>query len=151
MSELDDDLEADVVSEQDWIDVPLAINGKHHSLRFFRMDGLEWADVCDRHPMREGVPLDANYGYNLRSATPDAAERSGKWLIRGETVEVTAEQWAKIFKTQSGSVIKRIGDALFNLNQWLPDMAVAAAKKASEDESKQNSSLLDNSGSPVVD
>jgi hypothetical protein len=134
----DDDLEAAFTSEKDWVDVEVSLNGNLHVLRFFEMDGLEWADQTDRFPARPGVLLDMRYGYNLRPLAKAVAIATGK-LVEGDTTkDIPAAQWEKLFKgALAGAPIMRIGDAIFNLNEYLPGQAVEAAKKAAAVESAQ--------------
>lgn len=150
MSSLDDDLDQQMNRELDTVDVDVTVNGKLRTFRFTEMDGLKWADLCDRAPARPGVLLDMRYGYNMRELTVLAAPQSGV-LVNGEKSEtLSVEQWAKLFKGLPGSAVQRVGDALFNLNEWLPAQAVDAAKKAFAAESAKNSSLPDTSESPAV-
>lgn len=135
----DDDLDAALAAERDFIDVPVAVNEKLHTLRFFQMDGLEWADQTDRYPARPGVLLDMRYGYNLRPLSKAVAVLTGKLVDGDEVVDITPEQWDKLFKALAGAPIMRIGDALFSLNEWMPGQAVEAAKKSFAAESAQNS------------
>lgn len=147
----DEDLDAQMNRELDTVDVPVTVNGKLRTLRFTEMDGLKWADFCDRSPARPGVLLDMRYGYNLRELTKIAAPASGV-LVDGDTVtELSTEQWAKLLKGLPGSSAQRIGDALFNLNEWMPGQAVEDAKKAFAAESAKNSPSPDNSESPEAD
>lgn len=154
MSELDDlndDLDAQLANEPDAVTVDVLVNGKLRKLQFTEMDGLAWADLTDRCPPRMDAPLDKAYGFNIRLVVAHAAPISGRMKSGDEWVELSEAQWTKLLRGQKGAQIRTIGDALFQLNQWAPDQAVAAARKASVGESVKNSSLLDDSGSPVVD
>jgi hypothetical protein len=147
----DDDLDAQVAAEAEYADVDVLINGKLCTLRFFQMDGLDWADQTDRFPARPGVLLDMKYGYNIRPLSLAVAPLCGK-MVDGDTlVDLTKEQWVKLFKGIAPASVMRIGDNIFNLNEYAPGEAVAAAKKASAAESALNSASPENTESPEVD
>jgi hypothetical protein len=135
----DDDLAAELAAEKDHIDVDVVVNSKPYKLRFFQMDGLDWADQCDRFPIRPGVLLDMRYGYNLRPLSKAVAKLTGKMVDGEKLVDLTEEQWDGLLKMLPGAAMKHVGDALFNLNEWLPDVAVVEAKKAFAAESAPNS------------
>jgi hypothetical protein len=135
---LDDDLDADVNRDVDYADLNININGKLRTLRFTQMDGLEWAELTDHFPARQGVLLDSRYGYNLRPLSKAAAPLCGKLLDGDTEVSLTEEQWAKLFKAQPGSTVMRIGDVIWNLNEFLPTAAVEALKKGSTPASSKN-------------
>lgn len=147
----DDDLDAQVAAEADYADVDLLINGKLHTLRFFQMDGLEWSDQTDRFPVRPGVLMDSRYGYNLRPLSQAVAPLCGKLVDGDKLVDLTKKQWAKLFKGVAPSAVMRIGDTIFNLNEWLPGKAVDEAKKALAVESALNSASQELSASPEAD
>jgi hypothetical protein len=148
----DDDLEAAVLAEKDWADVEISLNGKYHVLRFFEMDALLWADQTDRFPARPRVLLDMRYGYNLRPLSMAVAPLTGKLVDGDKLVDLTEDQWRKLFKgALKGAPIMRIGDALFNLNEYLPGLEVEAAKKAFEVESAQKLNSPELSASPTPD
>lgn len=135
----EDDLKAELEAETDWADVDIVLKGKPYVVRLTQLDGTVWADLTDRFPARPGVLLDANYGYNLRGLAPVATPMCGK-LIDGDKVsELTEEQWADLFKALPGSRVMRIGDVLWNLNEYLPNEAVLAAKKGSAARSAKKS------------
>ncbi|AGW41742.1 histidinol-phosphate aminotransferase [Leifsonia xyli subsp. cynodontis DSM 46306] len=135
---LDDDLDADLTRDVDYADLNITINGKLRTLRFTQMDGLEWAELTDRFPARPDVLLDMRYGYNLRSLSKAAAPLCGKLLDGDKQVALTEEQWEKLFKSQPGSTITRIGDVIWNLNEYLPTATVEALKKGSTPASSKN-------------
>lgn len=135
----DDDLDAAVAAERDTVDVSATVNGHLYTFRFTQMDGLEWADITDRFPGRPGVLLDTRYGYNLRPLSKMAAKETGE-LVEGDTLtKLSPEQWDKFFKGAPGAAVMRIGDAIFNLNEYLPGLAVEDAKKALAAESAKSS------------
>lgn len=151
LEDFDSDLDAQLASEPDTVIVDVLVNGKLRKLQFTEMDGLAWADLTDRCPPRVDAPFDKAYGFNIRLIVAHAAPLTGHIKSGDEWVKLTEAQWTKLLRGQKGAQIRTIGDALFQLNQWGPDQAVAAARKALEGESVKSSSLLDDSGSPVVD
>lgn len=147
----DDDVAAQIAAEKDFVNVDVTLNGKLYTFRFFQMDGLEWADQTDRFPARPGVLLDMRYGYNLRPLSKAVAPLSGKQVDGDTLIDLTPEQWEKLFKALPGAAVMRIGDALFNLNEYAPGEAVEAAKKASAAESALSSASLVSKASLEVD
>lgn len=147
----DDDLDAQVAADAEYADVDVLINGKLRTLRFFQMDGLEWSDQTDRFPARPGVLLDSKYGYNLRPLSRAVAPLCGKMVDGDKLVDLTKEQWGKLFKGLAPASVMRIGDAIFNLNEWLPGLAVDEAKKALAVESALNSVSQELSASQEAD
>lgn len=142
--ELDADLDAQLAAEPNFSFVSVLVNGKHRKLRFTEMDGLAWADLCDRNPPRlvEGtekdpkvLPIDNAYGYNVLGASVLAAQKSGHMQSGDGWVELSAERWKKLIRGLPGAQLKRIADVIWDLNQWAPSQAVLSAKKASEVES----------------
>lgn len=136
-----DDLKTPV--ERDWVDVDIVLSGNLHTLRFTALDGLTWANACDNHPMRPGVALDGAYGYDLRGLTIEAAALSGVLVDGDTTVPLVVEkvdpkhpdtahvdEWAALFAKVDGQTFRRISDAIWVLNELIPQQAVEAAKKA---------------------
>lgn len=147
-------------TERDWTDVEIALGGNLHTLRFTAVDGLTWANYCDRHPARPGVPLDGAYGYDLRSLTVEIAPICGQLVVDGEPTLLRVEppnrlhpeaprvdEWAELFAKIDGQTFRRISDAIWALNEFIPQQAVATAKKALA-ASKTPSTSRSNSGSP---
>lgn len=158
-AELDADLDAQLAAEPDFAYVHVTVNGKYRKLRFTQMDGLAWADLCDRCPprMTQGpnktlvpIELDGAYGYNVRSVTALAAPISGHVQSGDDWVELSEERWRKLIKGLPGAQLRACGDAIFQLNQWGPSQAVLDAKKASEVESAMKSFSPALSESPEV-
>lgn len=125
----EDDLKAEYEAPKPHEDVDVVLNGNLYTLRFTQMDGAEWAGDCDRAPARPGVLLDMRYGYNLRELVPVVSQKTGGRVDGDEVVPLTPDQWRAIFKG-NGRNVSRIGDAIFMLNEYAPDEAVEAAKKA---------------------
>ena len=135
---LDDDLDAVMGVARDFADLSINLNGKLRTLRFTQMDGMEWAELTDRFPARQDVLLDARYGYNIRPLAKAAAPLCGSLLDGENEVALTVEQWEKLFKGQPGATVMRIGDIIWNLNEYLPGQAVDALKKGSTPEPSKN-------------
>lgn len=137
--ELDQDVAAQSAAEPDYSTIAVLVNGKLRKLRFAQMDGLEWADLCDRCPPRLDVDIDKGYGYNVRAAVYLAAPISGRIQSGEDWVELSADRWKKLIRALPGAQLRSVGDAVFQLNQWGPAMAVVDAKKALEVESAMKS------------
>lgn len=126
----DDDLNAAVKGEREFRDVDVLVGKKLHTLRFRQIDGLLWAAHADKNPARPDVLVDARYGYNLRGIVMSVAPISGVRLEGDKEVELTAEQWKKLFKSLDGAGFQRVSDAVWDLNEYTPGQQVEAAKKA---------------------
>lgn len=134
-----DDLAAAKTAEVPHIDVTVLVNGKPYELRFRQMEGPAWAAETDRHPSRPGVLVDQKYGYNIRSLTLGAAPKCGV-LLEGDAetalrvdapgLENRVDEWADLLTTLSGHDFQRVTDAIWSLNEYLPEQAVDAARKA---------------------
>jgi hypothetical protein len=126
----DEDLDSQLATERDTAEVDVIVAGKLQTFRFTEMDGLEWADLTDRCPPRADAAVDRGYGFNIRAVTALAAPKCGQMRDGDAWVDLTEEQWTKLFRGQKGAQVRAIGDALFELNQWGPGQAVLAARKA---------------------
>lgn len=112
------------------------------TLRFTQMPGPQWAEVVSRCPVRLDVDMDRHYGFNSDRATLLAAPLSGAWLEEdGGTSALSAGEWRDLLGHRAddgtfvvgalaGSDLRRIGDAIFELNEYLPGQRLQAAKKA---------------------
>ena len=123
-----DDLAAVASEELAYVHVDVTVHGNLYKLRFTQMDPFEWASEVDFHPARTGVAIDQKYGYNLRSLTKAAAPLSGKLVEGDELVDV--DDWPALLKAIGGYGFQRVSDAIWALNEILPERAVEAAKKA---------------------
>lgn len=135
----EDDIRAEFEAEKPYHDVSVKLNGNLHTFRFTQMDGLQWASATDMHPARPGVLLDMRFGYNLRPLSLLVAAQTGKRIDGDKFVDLTPDQWTNLFKALPGASVMRIGDALFELNEYGPGEAIEALKKASAAESALNS------------
>jgi hypothetical protein len=134
----DEDLDAALAAEVDWVTVDVSLNGVLRTFRFDRMDGQEYDALTNLYPPRLTATLDKFYGYNIHDVALACAPLSGR-LVDGDTlVELSEDQWRKYFKGASGAAVGRIRDAIFNLNEYMPAQEVEAAKKAFAVESVKN-------------
>jgi len=131
MSLLDDAFEAAADEVTPHIDVDVSLGGKHIPLRFYRLDGEKWAEITSMAPMRLGSVIDRRYGYNFQAASRLAAPESGR--VIEDDVEVTYDdaKWDQLFKKLAGHSVKLIHSAIWQLNEYDPEVAVADAKKGS--------------------
>lgn len=153
----EDDLNTPV--ELPFEDIEVALNGHLHVFRFTALDGLTWANECDKAPIRPGITLDSAFGYDLRQLTLNVAPLCGARLVDGEPVKLRVDQpnprsltpevdeWRDLFSKIDGQTFRRIGDAIWGLNELLPMEAVKAAKKA-QAASRPSSDSPAKSGSP---
>lgn len=126
-----DDLAAAKAAVLPHQDVDVLLNGNLHTLRFHKMDAVEWAEATASHPARPNVLIDTRYGYNLRAVTRTVAPQTG-FLLDGDrpTPLQSEDEWVSLFKAISGAEFARIMDAVWELNEYGPQEAVKAAKKA---------------------
>ncbi|RFA14556.1 hypothetical protein B7R21_06315 [Subtercola boreus] len=135
-----EDLRAAKSAAIPYLDVEVMLNGHLHTLRFRQMDGVDWTDAVDRHPARIGVAYDSEYGYNLRTLTKYVAPKCGTLVVDGKErklrVDVAdpakpnaklVDEWADLFKALTGHFVGKIGDTIYNLNEYRSHVAVAKA------------------------
>jgi len=161
--QLDQDMQAQSELEPDYSICQIVVNGKLRRLKFTQMDGLAWADVCDRNPPRltseatkagevpKVLDVDRVYGYNVLGASILAATTSGLMQSGEDWVPLSADRWKKLIRGLAGAQLRAIADAIFQLNQWAPALAVTEAKKAFEVESAMKSFSPALSESPAPD
>jgi hypothetical protein len=135
----EDDIKAQFEAPKPTGDVEVLLNGTLYTFRFTRMDGMEYASLCDMFPARPGVMLDMRYGYNLRPLTLAVAAKSAQRVDGDNLVPLTDDQWRNLFKGLPGASIQRFSDTVFLLNEHGPAQEVADAKKASVGAFGQNS------------
>ena len=149
--ELDADLDSHEAEERETVVVPILINGKLRRLRFEQMDGLAWADLCDRNPPRAEVEIDKAFGYNISGASTLAATVSGTIQSGDEWKTLSPERWKRLIRALPGAQLRSIADGVFQLNQYAPALAVLDAKKALAVESAMKSFSPALSESPAPD
>lgn len=87
------------------------------TLRFRALSFDRWNQIIALRPPREGVAIDARKGYDIVSATKDAAEVAG-WVVNGDTTEsIPADEWADLWENLSGGDFDRIWGAVTRLNE----------------------------------
>ena len=126
----EDDLSAQDEANN-FVDLPIQLNGTLYTFRFYEWSGIQWANEADNHPARPGVEFDVMYGYNIRTLALAAAKVTGRRLdADGETL-LAPQMWDAIFRSAGGGVVQEICDSIWGLNVLKPLQAVEAAKKAS--------------------
>jgi hypothetical protein len=123
-----EDLAAVQAAPKPFLDAEVTVNGTYYALRFTQMDPFDWATEVDRHPARPDTQIDKRYGYNLRSLVKAVAPVTGA-LVEGEST-VPVEDWPALLKAIGGHGFQRVTDAIWAINEYLPEQAVVAAKKA---------------------
>jgi hypothetical protein len=119
-------------------DVDVLLNGNRYTLRFRQVSGREWAYAVDQSPVRPTVALDLQYGYNIRMAVGLIAPTSGTLLDGDSVLELTVDheakppvnEWADLLDSLSGFDFQRVTDVVWRLNEYEPQEALKAAKKA---------------------
>jgi hypothetical protein len=123
--------------------VEVTVAGELLELTFTELPGMDWASITAKHPPRLDAPVDLRYGYNVHGVCADAAKVNG--VVRQGDEVVTPrvdgkekiDEWADLIALLSGHDLNSVCDAVFALNEWLPQQRVAAAKKASTASSKK--------------
>ncbi|OOB91188.1 hypothetical protein [Rathayibacter sp. VKM Ac-2630] len=109
-----------------------ALVGEHLvSLRFRAIDPEEWARRTYESTPQPGVEKDQTFKYNVREVAKDVAQVSG-YLVDEDRPEefIPATTWAELWPILSGPTRVDIFNAVFILNQGMPQMRTIAAKKA---------------------
>lgn len=101
------------------------------TLRFWEMPGEEWAELTVKHPARPGVLVDMPYGYNMHAAAKEAAEVNGKIVDGDKLMDVSEEEWARLWKQLPGRSFGAVADAIYFLNEYEPEQRVERLKKVS--------------------
>lgn len=130
MSLLDDLLESAAEIPNPFLDVDVELGGKLLPLRFYRIDGGKWAEITALCPARLGSAIDRRYGYNFQAASQMAAPVSGRVLDGEDEIEYDDEKWGEVIKALAGAHVKSIHSAIWQLNEYDPQVAVVEAKKA---------------------
>lgn len=126
----EDDLKAQETAPVPSLDVDVLLNGNAHTLRFRRMNGMDWSAESDKHPIRPGVLIDMRYGYNLRALVKAVAPKTGVLVEDDVEREIDEEQWKSLFKALDGASTQRVCDTVWALNEYGPQQEIDAAKKA---------------------
>lgn len=125
-----DELMGNAEAEKVTADVDVLFGGESVVLRFTEMQGRKWAEICDRNPMRVDVPMDAAYGYNVLTASLEAAAVCGVRVLEDDKTEALSdEHWRALFDRLTGSDLRAVESAVFQVNEFAPGQRTAAAKK----------------------
>ena len=137
MALLDDALSAAAEEATPFLDVDTSLAGRHLPLRFYRIDGERWAEITALCPARLSSAIDRRYGYNFQAAARLAAPLSGRVLEGDEEISYDDDKWDELFKKLAGHNIKLIHSAIWQLNEYDPEVAVVEAKKGSAADSER--------------
>lgn len=145
MSDIDAELDAAAKAKSEKPNtkmVDVLVGKKVWSLRFTEVpDPRDWAHAIAANPQRLDAQIDLAYGYNINGACEYAARTSGVRVVDDADVELTPEQWKKLFDGLSGHDLGKVTDAVWALNEWEPSQRLATAKKASAVALKRKQSL----------
>ena len=125
-----DDLKKAQAAKTPYQDVPVVLGGKLHTLRFKQMNGLAWAAETDKYPPRLETTIDTTYGYNIRDLTRGTAPMSGFRLEGEQEMPLAEHEWDALFEAITGHDFQKITDAIWALNEYDPQAAVAKAMEA---------------------
>lgn len=130
-----------------------ALLGEHLvSIRFRAIDPEEWARRTYESKPQVGVEKDQTFKYNVREVATQVAHISGYLVDEDGSEElIPAETWAELWPILSGPTRVDIFDAVFILNQGMPQMRTLEAKKARLHTRVQSADLLESSESPSSD
>ena len=140
MTLLDDALSAAAEIATPSLDVDVELGGKHLPLRFYQIDGEKWSEITALCPVRLASAIDKRYGYNFQAAARLAAPLSGRILDGTNEIEYDDDKWAELFKRLPGAVIRQIHSAIWQVNEYDPQIRVTEAKKDSAGDSAQTPS-----------
>lgn len=113
------------------IDVDVELGGKLLPFRFYPLSGEDWAEITALCPIRLGSEIDMKYGYNFNAACRLSAPKSGRLVDGDEEQSLDDAQWAGLFSKLPGHAVKLIHSAIWELNEYAPEVRVAHAKKGS--------------------
>lgn len=132
-------------AERETRTVDVTVGGELLTLTFAELPGMDWASITAKHPPRLDAPVDVRYGYNVHGVCADAAKVNGTVVQAGEVVvprvdaKENVDEWADLISVLSGHDLNSVCDAIFLLNEWLPQQRVTAAKKALKGSSRKSS------------
>ena len=140
MSLLDEALASAAEQPVPSMDVDVELGGKHLPIRLYAIDGERWAEITAMSPARLGSAIDRRYGYNFQAASRIAAPLSGRILEGDDEREYDDAKWGELFKALPGHAIKLIHSAIWQLNEYDPEVRVVNAKKGLTGGSEQKRS-----------
>jgi len=101
-------------------------------VRVYRVPGELWPEITLRHPMRADVPADASLGYNITDVTKHVIRVFGRMRENDQELELTEEQWNKVFVLIGGRQFEDLQDAVYGLNVSQPDARAERLKNSFE-------------------
>ena len=111
--------------------IDVVVGGELTTLKFTELPGHEWHDITDHAPVRLGVDVDKDFGYNPRLASSLAAPRCGV-VVEGDVERpLDSETWGALIEGLSGPDFAALSGILFYLNEISPQRRLDALKKAS--------------------
>lgn len=134
----------------------VAVGDQLVSFRFWELPALDWSTLAVKHPPRLDVPLDRRYGYNVHAVSLAAAQLNGVRVDGDEEIPLTVQpadpkrkkaavnEWEDLFDIVSGADLGRIVEAIWRLNEYLPEQRAVDAKKARLAERQKNSPSPEN-------
>jgi hypothetical protein len=147
----EEDLQAQGAKPTETADADVLINGRPYTLRFLQLAGHQWVAEGDKYPVRPEVAIDRRYGYNLRALCLAVAKMSGRRVDGDALQPLSEEAWDAIFRDLPGADVQRVCDAIWELNEFRPEEALKAAKKAAAALSEPSFDSPQNSESPSAD
>lgn len=130
-----------------------ALLGEHLvTIRFRAIDPEEWARRTYESTPQPDVEKDQTFKYNVREVAKDVAQISG-YIVDEDAPEefIPAATWAELWPVLSGPTKVDIFNAVFILNQGMPQMRTLEAKKAQLLTLAQSDDSLGKPGSHPVD
>jgi hypothetical protein len=111
-------------------DVTVELNGNQHTLRFTRMNPVEYTEETLRHPPRLEIGVDREFGYNLTSLSLAIAPRCAVRIESGDVETPLSEsEWGDLFAAADAGAIQAIQNTVFQLNEFASARAADAARK----------------------
>ena len=118
-------------------DAIVKVGDKSLTFRFTEMEPQVWAGCTLASIARNGVVIDALFGYDVTAAAVKAAPLSGVQIVDGSPVDLTPAQWSKLFGVLESAGFNSISDAVLAVNEDAQLQRMEQAKKALGDASKR--------------
>lgn len=125
------------VEDPNIADAIVKVGDESLTFRFTEMSPQEWAGCTLASVARNGVVIDALFGYDVTAAAVKAAPLSGAQVVDGELVELSPAQWGKLFGVLESAGFGSISDAVLAVNEDAQLQRMEAAKKELEGASKR--------------
>lgn len=126
--------------------IPCVVNGTLYQLVFYRAEPSEWSLVTMQNPPRqvtgengeqEYVSVDRRNGYNVAAVARAISASCGRILDDGTEVEMTASEWADLWKLLPPSTARTVEANVWALHEHDTEQEIARAKKASQRRSRK--------------